>query len=88
MKTTRVGGDAAAVAVGDGAVWIANNGDDSVSRVDVATGHLRTIPVKGTPTDVAVSGNIVNVVNGPTNNSVVTIDATTARTSEPAPLSE
>ena len=83
VQTTRVGGDAAAVAVGDGAVWIANNGDDSVSRVDVATGHLRTIPVKGTPIDVAVSGNIVNVVNGPTNNSVVTIDATTARTSEP-----
>jgi YVTN family beta-propeller protein len=84
VRTMRVGGDAAAVAVGDGAVWIANNGDDSVSRVDVATAHLRTIPVKGTPTDVAVRGNYVGVVNGPTNNSVVTIDATTARTSEPA----
>ena len=84
VRMTRVGGDATAVAVGDGVVWIANNGDDSVSRVDVATGHLRTIPVEGTPTDVAASGNVVDVVNGPTNNSMVTIDATTARTSGPA----
>ncbi len=85
-RTMRVGGSAAAVAVGDRAVWIANNGDDSVSRVDAATGHLRAIPVKGTPIDVAVSGNLVDVLDGPTNNSVITIDASTSRAGAPTPL--
>ena len=74
------GAQATAVAVGNGAVWVANHGDDSVSRLDIATGTTRTIPVKGTPIDIAAGGDVVNVVNGPSNNSVVTIDGATGRT--------
>ena len=77
-----VGHQASAVAVGSGAVWVANHGDDSVSRLDIATGATRTILVKGTPIDIAAGGDVVNVVNGPSNNSVVTIDGATGRTGE------
>ena len=77
-----VGHEAAAVAVGSGAVWVANHGDDSVSRLDIASGATQKIPVKGTPIDIAASGAVVNVVNGPSNNSVVTIDGATGHTGE------
>jgi DNA-binding beta-propeller fold protein YncE len=80
---TPVGSQASSLAVGRDDVWVANYGDDSVSRVDIRTHKVRTIRVKGTPLDIAVRGNVVNVVNGPSNDSIVTIDAGANLAGEP-----
>jgi YVTN family beta-propeller protein len=51
------------LAVGDGGVWVQNNGDSSVSRIDPATDTvLATIHVSGRPIqggDIAVGGGSV-----------------------------
>lgn len=50
-----VGAGPAAIAVGDGAVWVANVEDGTVSRIDPeARRVLRTIPLGDPPSDIAV----------------------------------
>jgi hypothetical protein len=44
-----LGGDARAVDVGAGAVWVTNHGDSSVSRIDPRTGEVVTIGVPSKP---------------------------------------
>ncbi|HET6171712.1 MAG TPA: protein kinase [Gaiellales bacterium] len=85
-RTTPVGRDARAIAVGGGAAWVANYKDDAVSRVDASTNAVRTIPVKGTPVDIAADDNAVNVVDGSSDYSVVTIDVATNHVNEPTPF--
>jgi ABC-type branched-subunit amino acid transport system substrate-binding protein len=50
-----VGSNPGAIATGAGAVWVALSGDGTVARIDPATGDIRSIPVGGAPTGVAVS---------------------------------
>jgi YVTN family beta-propeller protein len=50
----RVGRIPQGVAVGEGAVWVANARDGTVSRVDPETLDVETIEVGGRPEDVAV----------------------------------
>ncbi len=83
---TQVGHGASAVALAGSVAWVANYGDDSVTRVDTASGDTRTIAVKGSPVDIAVHGSVVDVVNAPPNVSVVTIDAATDAVGAAVPL--
>ena len=56
----RVGDEPAALAVGAGAVWVANSGDGTVSRIDTATNEVvRTIDVGSAPAGIAVAGTFV-----------------------------
>jgi YVTN family beta-propeller protein len=58
-----VGAVPEALAVGDGSLWVANTADQTVSRVDLASGNVvRAIAVGGIPLSVAVGKNAVWVV--------------------------
>ncbi len=53
------------LAVANGAVWVANRGDQTVARLSVHTHELeRTIPVHGTPTGIAATDRAVWVTHG------------------------
>lgn len=63
--TIPVGEAPSGMAVGAGALWVANEGDGTVSRVDPATNRVvATYRVGGEPDDVAVQGGIVWVADG------------------------
>ena len=58
-----VGADPAALALGDGSLWVANTVDQTVSRIDLASGKVtRAIAVGGVPISLAVGRNAVWVV--------------------------
>ena len=58
-----VGVAPAALALGNGGLWVANTVDQSVSRVDLASRNVtRNIPVEGVPISLAVGRNAVWVV--------------------------
>jgi YVTN family beta-propeller protein len=60
-----VGPTPGGLAVANGAVWVANRGDQTVARVSVRTHELeRTIPVHGTPTGIAATDRAVWVTHG------------------------
>lgn len=59
----QVGQSPDGLAYGAGSVWVANNGDDSVSRIDPRTRAVQLIPVGSDPVAVAVSGDDVWVAN-------------------------
>jgi YVTN family beta-propeller protein len=59
-----VGNGPTGIALGAGAVWVANSLDNSVSKLDAATGDVvRTITVGGTPSGVAFGLGAVWVSN-------------------------
>ena len=53
-----------AAAVGAGSVWVANQRDGTVSRVDADTRQIRTIDVGGDPSALAFGGGSVWVATG------------------------
>ena len=54
-RTIDVGDRPTGIAYGAGAVWVANRGDGSISRIDPATNDVTdVIPVGGAPSGVAV----------------------------------
>ena len=57
----QVGRRPAGIAVGAGAVWVANSGDGTISRINAPrSGKVTaTIPVGGSPEDVATGGGRV-----------------------------
>jgi peptide/nickel transport system substrate-binding protein len=62
--TTPVGQEPSAIAVGRGAVWVANTQDGTVSRLDPDSASvIETIPVGSRPTGVATGGGGVWVAN-------------------------
>ena len=64
-NTITVGDGPVALAVGEGAVWVANRQDATVSRIDPATDAVTdTIPVGKGPTAIAVGEGAVWVANG------------------------
>jgi YVTN family beta-propeller protein len=63
VQTINVGRRPIAIAVGAGAVWVANAADDTVSRVDPAASSSATIPVGDEPSALAVGGGAVWVAN-------------------------
>jgi peptide/nickel transport system substrate-binding protein len=59
-----VGGGPTAIAFGDGSVWVANDLDGTVSRIDPLTDDVAaTVPVGDDPDAVAVAGGTVWVAN-------------------------
>jgi streptogramin lyase len=57
LKTARTGRGPAALAIGDGAVWVANAEESTVSRINRADpGDAATIAVPGSPRGVAFGG--------------------------------
>ena len=63
VDATGVGGSPRGVAVGERAVWVTSEADDSVSRIDAASGSVKTIPVGDGPTGIAFGEGAVWVVN-------------------------
>jgi YVTN family beta-propeller protein len=65
LATIRVGRDPVAVVTGHGAVWVANRGSDSVSRIDPLTDKVvRTIKLGNRPDGIAYADNAVWVTLG------------------------
>jgi DNA-binding SARP family transcriptional activator/ABC-type branched-subunit amino acid transport system substrate-binding protein/streptogramin lyase len=54
------------VAVGNGAIWVLDADDRTISRIDSETRAVRTFSTSATPTDVAVSDGAVWIGNAPT----------------------
>jgi YVTN family beta-propeller protein len=60
----RVGDTPSAVAVGEGQVWVASFGDQTVSSLDPATNEVRsTLGISGTPSDAAIGGGVLWIAN-------------------------
>jgi peptide/nickel transport system substrate-binding protein len=58
-----VGSSPSDIAAGEGAVWLTNYNDATVSRIDTATHAVQTIPVDSTPSAIAVGAGAVWVAN-------------------------
>jgi YVTN family beta-propeller protein len=58
-----VGSSPSDIAAGEGAVWLTNYNDATVSRIDPATHAVQTIPVDSTPSAIAVGAGAVWVAN-------------------------
>lgn len=62
--TIEVGATPAAVAATDGAVWVANTGDDTVSHIDPTSNEVTaTIDVDDQPSGIAATDEVVWVAN-------------------------
>jgi YVTN family beta-propeller protein len=72
-----------AIASGPSGVWVANQGDDTVQRIDPVSGNVtRTVPVGGLPDGIAVGLGAVWVANGQ-DGTVTRIDPATGQPSGP-----
>jgi YVTN family beta-propeller protein len=59
-----VGGTPTAITAGEGAVWVLNADDQTVSRIDPSTREVKTFGTGGVPTDVAAGEGALWVGNG------------------------
>jgi class 3 adenylate cyclase len=59
-----VGKTPTSVAVGEGAVWVLNADDQTISRIDPATRQVENFAIGRTPTDLAVGEGALWVSNG------------------------
>jgi YVTN family beta-propeller protein len=84
--TIDVGGTPTSVAVGEGAAWVLNADDQTVTRVDARTRAVKTFGSGGVPTDLAAGAGALWVGNGkrtraqfigPVATSIVRVDPTT-----------
>jgi Protein kinase domain len=82
VRTITTGEQPEGVAVGAGAVWVANQGDDTVTRLDLRSGDKTRIPVPDGPTKIAVRGNSIWVTCEDADR-IARIDARTHRTVTP-----
>ena len=82
MRTVNVGNGPRAIAVGAGSVWVANNLDGTVSRIDPRTNTVTaTIPTGSGPNDVAAGPSAVWVAND-VDGSLTRIDPATDRVAQ------
>jgi YVTN family beta-propeller protein len=58
-----VGGHPSGLAIGAGAVWVTDEGDDTVTRIDLGSGSEATISVGHGPTGIAFGEDAVWVAN-------------------------
>jgi YVTN family beta-propeller protein len=86
LKTVDPHSGASAIALGDGAVWVADADGNSVTRVD-STGLVTPIPVGNGPSALAVDGSGVWVAET-LDNAVVRIDPTTHAPTGTIPVGE
>ncbi len=64
VRSFRVGGDPAELAVGAGAVWVLNAGDDTVTRIDIHGHAESTFGTGGIPINLAAGDGSLWVQNG------------------------
>ena len=64
IKTVPVGRGASALAFGHGAIWVANTGDDTVTRIEPVSFQRDTIEVGESPSGLAASPEAIWVANG------------------------
>jgi YVTN family beta-propeller protein len=85
--TFPVGDSPGGVAAADGAVWVANTGDETVTRLDLTTGERegRPIPVGEDPRAMGAGGGAVWVANFG-DGTVSRIDTATNRAAPPIPV--
>ena len=86
QATIDVGGTPTSVAVGEGAAWVLNADDQTITRVDERTRAARTFGSGGVPTDLGVGAGALWVGNGkrtraqfigPVATSIVRVDPST-----------
>ena len=82
LHTIPTRADPSGVAVGAGAVWVANAGDDSVMRYDLRTRRRTFIGVPDGPTNLVVRGNSVWVTSRESDH-LARIDVRKGRTVQP-----
>jgi streptogramin lyase len=82
VRRIETGTDPEGVAVGAGAVWVTNAGDDTVMRFDLRTQRRTFIPVPDGPSKIAVRGNSV-WVTCKEDDRLARIDARTRRLVHP-----
>jgi YVTN family beta-propeller protein len=75
-STTNVGNHPSGIAIGAGATWVADDLDDTVSRIDAQGGVSATIPVGQGASGIAVGGGAIWVADT-LDNDVVRLDPTT-----------
>ena len=63
VDQVRVGTGPGRIAAGFGSLWVVNDFDNTVSRIDPASGSVQTIPVDGAPTAIAVGAGFVWVAS-------------------------
>jgi len=78
VRKIPTGARPAGVAVGAGAVWVANTGDDSVMRYDPLTRRKRLINVPDGPSRLVVRGNTLWVTSSESDH-LTRIDIRTGR---------
>jgi YVTN family beta-propeller protein len=83
--TVDVGNDPTAIAAGAGFVWVANEADGTVTRIDPTTLVTTTIPVGHGPDALSVGANGVWVANSG-DNAVVRIDLSTDAVASTVPV--
>jgi branched-chain amino acid transport system substrate-binding protein len=64
VSYTEAGTTPSTIAAGEGAVWLLNADDRTISKIDPDTKRIRTFGTAGTPTDLAVGEGAVWVGNG------------------------
>jgi branched-chain amino acid transport system substrate-binding protein len=64
VEYTRVGNTPSTIAVGEGAVWVLNSDDRTISKIDPETRDVKTFGTDGVTTDLAVGEGAVWVGNG------------------------
>ena len=86
QATIDVGGTPTSVAVGEGATWVLNADDQTITRVDERTRAVKTFGSGGVPTDLAAGAGALWVGNGkrtraqfigPVATSIVRVDPST-----------
>jgi hypothetical protein len=93
----RLPGQPAAVAVGEGAVWVQGAQDQRVWRVPLAGGQPRSVPVPGVPYGIAADAGAAWVLSGPggsdgsqpeVSGRLLRLDPSTGRVTTATPLPE
>lgn len=82
MAMVKVGQLPTGAVVTEGSLWVANFGDDAVSRIDLISNRLMvTIPVGHSPTDIVVDGASLWVINSG-DGTVSRVDISTQKVEE------
>jgi YVTN family beta-propeller protein len=88
VDTVQVGIRPGPIAFGEGAVWVGNLDDRSLTRIDIETRRvLSNIPVAATPHAITVDDGAVWVVNGRLG-TLYRVDATLEAVSDPIQLAD
>ena len=82
MQRITVGSNPTGVAAGAGAVWVANSGEQTITRIDPRSGHPTTIDVHADPTELVVGAGAVWMTSS-TNRTVSQLDPRSGRVVQP-----